>query len=270
MKYFKIIFVMIVLFSPFSVFASVRTCTRTKDALLIPNDVVVDESQYDIILKTPAVDSSEKLYDFAELFTPNQEKLLYKQIDEYIQYSGIEAVIVTTKDLNSFTLQDYTSNFYRYNNFLDDGIIFVIYTGGGKPEVLMNRESGEDGKVFDIYTDSRANQILTIISDELKKSNYYDAMDSGMKALYRFYNLYENGDYRVGKDGTLAKEIPWIEISIFSVSMMAIFILLFLSKIYRNNSLKYVDNLGNRIDESTLLIQKEVENFIGTTVSNKK
>ncbi len=270
MKYLKVIFVLMILFSPIPSFASTNTYTRTRENLLVPSDVTVGENDYDNILKTPAVDGSEKVYDFANMFVGNQETLLLKQVEQYIQYSGIDLVIVTTSKLNELSIEKYASYFYDYNNFKDDGIIFVIYNGAGRPEIFMDRKGGVESKVFDIYTDSRSNQVLSIISEKLKKDHYYDAMDDGIKALYGFYNSYENGDYRIGGDGTFDKEIPWLEIAIITVSLTVCFIVLLLYKLNNRNRLKYVDNLGDKIDDSTFMIQKEVENFIGSKITKKK
>ena len=56
-----------------NVFASTNTYTRTNDNLLVPEDVTVTSNNINDILKTPAVFSSEKIYDFADLYTDNEE-----------------------------------------------------------------------------------------------------------------------------------------------------------------------------------------------------
>src|SRR5574344_564031 len=116
-----------------NVFASTNTYIRTKEAPLVPKDVVVDENNINNILNTPAVSSSEKVYDYADLLTDDEEKKLVTNINEYISNSIIDVAIVTTNNLNGYSISDYAYNFYDYNDFMSDGVVFVIKVGGSEP-----------------------------------------------------------------------------------------------------------------------------------------
>ena len=77
MKYIKLLIVFILFISiPKNCLASTNTLTRTREKPLVPDRVIVDENNIDEILLTPAVSSNEKIYDFAELYTEEEEKKL--------------------------------------------------------------------------------------------------------------------------------------------------------------------------------------------------
>lgn len=127
-----------------NVFASTNTYTRTKEAPLVPKDVVVDENNINNILNTPAVSSSEKVYDYADLLTDDEEKKLVTNINEYISNSIIDVAIVTTNNLNGYSISEYAYNFYDYNDFMSDGVVFVIKVGGSEPEIFMGNSGATD------------------------------------------------------------------------------------------------------------------------------
>jgi len=266
MKYFKYLFIVIFLFGFISVFASTHTYTRTESDLLVPDDVVVDDSNRSIIMKTPAVNTNEKIYDFADLFTSKQETLLYQQLEKYVSYSGIDAVVVTVRDLGDFTIESYTNSFYDYNAFLEDGMILVFYKEQDKMNAYVGRKGEEDSKVYTIYTNSRINQILKVVREDIAKKDYNGATDNYIQTLFGFYNMDQNGDYRVGEDGKFKGRI-WIEIGIITFSITFIAVAFLIRKIMDNNYLKYKNDLENKINKSDSVMQKEEENYIDSILS---
>jgi len=269
MKYFKII---ILLFSTFFLLkldcnASVKTYTRTRDNLLVPKDVLVDETMIDSILVTPAVSSGEKVYDYANLLSDDEEKKIYEKLDEYIKRSKIDAIVVTTNDLGGKTLGDYTYNFYDYNEFMDDGVIFVIYMNQKNPEIYMGNSGKKDGNAFSIYTDIRINQTLEYVYKYIIDGNYYDAVNNYIKIVSGFYELDRHGDYRVNEEGEIVHNIPWVEIVILSLALTFIIVILAFSKYHKKNNLK---SLEEKLDTSTLKVLTESDNLTNTIVSDKK
>ena len=73
-KYIKLLIVLfLTIFISFNtVNASTNTKERTEDNYLISDKITVTESNKYNILQTPAVDASEKVYDFADLFTDSE------------------------------------------------------------------------------------------------------------------------------------------------------------------------------------------------------
>ena len=85
-KILKITLVMLTIFTLniVPVYASTNTKERTEDNYLVEDWVTVTEDNKNNILTTPAIDATEKVYDFADLFTDEEEQQLYTKITNYI------------------------------------------------------------------------------------------------------------------------------------------------------------------------------------------
>ena len=79
-KIFNIIICLLFCFSfnVIEVFADVETFERTPENNYLVNgtDIIINDNMIPHILSTPAVDASVKVYDFANLYTENQEEIL--------------------------------------------------------------------------------------------------------------------------------------------------------------------------------------------------
>ena len=262
---------LLILFCPLWVHASTNTFTRSADNPLVPKDVVVSTTNLEDILKTPAVSASEKVYDYADLYTDQQEKLLFKKIDSYIDKSDIDLVVITTTDLNGFSLSQYTYNFYDYNDFKIEGIAFVIYLAPSEPQVYMGNSGDKTGKVFSIYSKVYIEQTLKYIYKDLKAANYYDATSDFIDIVDGLYDKSGNsGNYEISEKGEVVRQIPWIEIVILSIASTFIVVILFVFKIRKNNRLSNKDILSNKIDQRTLMFKTETDEYVGTSILRKK
>lgn len=241
--------------------ASVNTYTRTNDNLYLPKDVIVTDENYDSILKTPAVSSKEKIYDFADLFSEEEESSLYEKINDYIDYSNFDLAIITVDDIGDKSISDFAYNFYDYNDFLDDGVVFVIYKHPSDPEIFMGNSGKSDSKTFKIYSDYRINAILSYVYSDIEQGNYYSASVNYIKILKGFYEK-ENGDYKVDDDGNLVKRIPWIEIIVLSLSLTFIVVVFFIYGIKNSNKNNYKDYLDEVLDNNTLIVRKDIDEEI--------
>lgn len=270
MKFFKYYCFFILFFLAFqmNVFASGETRTRTEENLLVPKNVTVTEENKNSIMNTPSVDSSEKVYDFADLYTEQEKKKIYKKIADYIDHSDFDACVVTTKNLNGFSLSEYAENFYRYNEFRDTGVILVIYISTAEPQVQMDCFGN---KVSAIYTDSRTRQTLQYIYQDIKLGNYYSSTTDYINILNGFYNIdHTKGNYRVGSNGEVVKEIPWLEVSILSAAVTFIVVSLFVFQLQRHSKVTYIDNLGYKVDNNSMVVQLENDQLIDRSLSKEK
>lgn len=259
-KYLFLIFLLILLF-PLNCFASVKTYTRTKDNLRIPGDVVVDDNNRNIILKTPSINSSEKIYDFAEVLTSDEEMVVYNSIKDYIKESGFDISIVITRDLNGLSVSDYTYAFYDYNDFKDDGISFLIYLNEENPEIFMGVYGNDSNEVSSIYYDKRINQILEYIyKNYIIDNNYYGACTKYVEIIQKFYEN-AHGDYKVDDEGEVVKAIPWIEIIIISLAGTFIIMMLLLRK---NKNIKIIayDFIKKSVNYNTMIVKCESDQII--------
>ena len=84
------------------------------------------------VLSTPYVDASLKIYDYANIISPQIEESLKTKIDSFIKETGFDMVILTdSREYYSTTENEtYATDFYDYNDFgigdKNDGILFEI------------------------------------------------------------------------------------------------------------------------------------------------
>ena len=269
MKYFRWVIILLLLL-PLSVFASTNTYTRTKEKPLVPPDVLVKDDIIQDILKTPAVEASEKVYDYAELLTDQEERELYKQISDFVKKSNIDLVIVTTKDMNGFTIKDYAYNFYDYNDFKIEGVIFIISLEGKEPEIYMGNSGDSNGRVITTYTKARINQTLKYVYQDISIGNYYTATANFVKIINGFYDIDRNGDYYVDENGTVVRSLPWTEIVILAIAISFIIIILCIYQIRNNNRINNKFSMGSLIDDNTLTFKLNSDEYYESSVIRKK
>lgn len=260
MKKMKRILVLIVVFLliPKNTFASTKTYTRTNDKMYLPSDVTVTESNRNDILNTPAVNSSEKIYDFANILSDEEEEKLFNQIKEYMSESNMDAVIVTTKDLNGFSISNYAYNFYDYNDFLKDGTVLVISTGGEEPSIFMGISGDKEDEIFSIYPSETINKILKYIYPNFKNGTNYKGLSDYIKLLKGFYEKVKGssgGEYTVGEDAKVVKKIPWIEILVLSTTLTFVLTFFIYYHFKEKNKISNKKNIEKYIDESTLMVK---------------
>ena len=273
MKYIKFVILSVIclFFIPISCFASTNEFPRSKENPLVPENVTVTDANIQDILNTPAVDSSEKIYDFAQLYSEDEEKELYKEISNYIKTTKYDLVVVTTDSLKGYSIGNYANNFYTFNKFQKTGIVFVVSIGGFEPELFMGNIGDTSEKIFSIYTHSRINQTLKYIYTDIRKGNYYNATEDYLKILQGFFDI-EDGNYQVNSHGQVVKSIPWIPIAILGISLTFIICICMIYTMKLHNKNLFNSNLERKIDSSTFNIQTEVNELItnyGRSINKK-
>ena len=145
------------------------------------------------VQSTPLVDSSKKIYDFADILTAEEEKEIYAKIEQFIEKTNMDMVIVSVDMPYSVDSknEDFAADFYDYNDF---GIDFSKYSG-----TLLLRNNYSRDKYYDMYTfgdaqlyfdQSRYDDILDGIYSYFTSSNYVDGMS---KFISRCSSYYDNG-----------------------------------------------------------------------------
>ena len=173
-KIFKITLVMLTIFTLniVPVYASTNTKERTEDNYLVEDWVTVTEDNKNNILTTPAIDATEKVYDFADLFTDEEEQQLYTKITNYINEYNLDLAVVTI-DENNKTPREYADDFYDYNDFNQQGgILFLID--------MYNRKiyMSTTGEAIKMYNDYRINTALDEVYTYMSDEEYYEGTSS--------------------------------------------------------------------------------------------
>ncbi len=245
MKIRKIIYLIVIciLFNCYDVFASTKVNIRTDDNLLVPGGIVVNESNKNDILSTPAVNSDEKIYDFAEVLTDKEEAALYKKVMEFVNETNMDLVIVTIKDNPIDNTKDYAHNFYQYNYFRDDGLLLLIdFDEGG---IYMTT----DGLAYQLFPNSRMQPILKNVYNKLLKKEFYTACSMFVNSVGGFVGIGEvtkGEDVTIDVDGTVHKDSIVLEALVFALIGTAIgmFILVSMNKMVKmaKSSIEFLDN----------------------------
>ena len=168
-----ILFVLLVL-CPSFVLASTNTKNRedAENYGVTKFEVTNEKKQY--VLKTPYVDESEKIYDFSEILSEEDESKILEEIREFNEKTDFDLVILT-KDLTySYDKEneDYAADFYDFNNFSNDGILFFRNTYSSDP--YFDIYSFGDAQLY--FYDTRLNNILDDIFDDIHEGNYYEGI----------------------------------------------------------------------------------------------
>ena len=258
MKYLKIFLWFISTFFLFNI--SCLALDFSNETLFLSDRVNVNSAT----LKIPIVSSEDKIYDYLNLLSKQDMNNLKNKIDDFVKETKIDIAIVITNELYDLSINEYSNNFYDYNNFLDEGVVFVIYLNEKEPEIYMGNNGDKSSKIFNIYNDKRIKQILTYIYKDIESENYSKAINDYITILDGFYRL-AGENYKVSQNGKIVKIIPWLEISVNAVCLTFILIILLISRFYGK---KKIINYQAKIDYNSLMIKTEYDKLISNKVSN--
>ena len=249
------------------VFASTKTYERTTDNLRVPSNVVVNEENINYILNTKAVDASEKIYDFANILTEKEEKKLYKEVDSFVEDTALDLVMLTEKDNLNLDSANYAFNFYDYNNFNRNGLIFFIHEVDNKFNIYM----WTSGDVYGIYTQKRIKDILEYIHVSFDNKDTYKGMSDFVKIVHGFYIADKKGELaKIDSTGNVIKTVPWFDIIVLAVALT--FVIIFSVFFLKKKEKGVEKNIRNYLNTEKVKLEKIEEKFLGGRVlrENKK
>ena len=131
---------------PLNVFASTNTQDRnTLSNLGVNKKWEITDNNRQNVLNSYKVDASEKIYDFAEILSEQDEEWLYDTIKDFIEKYKMDLVVLTDKFSYSYDKEneDYAVDFYDYNDF---GIDFDKYNG-----IIIFVNMNESNRYFNFY-----------------------------------------------------------------------------------------------------------------------
>lgn len=144
---------------------------------------------------TPVVDSTKKIYDYANLITKDEEEDLYNKVQEFINKYNMDMAIVTINSNPKSSSMAYADDFYDYNNFgkgaNNSGLLFLID--------MQNRNMwiSTTGDAIQIYTDSRINTILDYTYDKISNEDYNGCAQQFIEKASYFANKGIKGGSKV-------------------------------------------------------------------------
>lgn len=157
---------------------------------------------------TPSVDTSEKIYDYANLLTEEEKEKLHTSVISFIEEYDMDLVLVTISKnpygVSDYYTEEYSQDFYDYNNFgigtTKDGLIVLIDMDNRYPYITTT------GQAILVYDDERIQKIHDNAYYYLKNGNYYQALETyvdsiddyasdGIPESNKNYCINSNGEY---------------------------------------------------------------------------
>lgn len=221
----------------------------------------------------PCVDTTQKIYDYANILTDDEEAALKEQIYEYISETKSDLIIVT---VDSYYYQDsenedFAADFYDYNDF---GIDFDHYSG----TVLLRNVNISD-PYYNIYTFGdaqlyfygyRTENTLDVIYDDLHSGYYYNGFSrfiSKFKTYHKNGIPYSNKNDYLDDDGFYHKGFrpPFIICTVASFIVSLITVLVLKGK---HKTVKKETKADDYLDFDSVKYTKRENNFLNTITTS--
>ena len=271
-KIFNTIFiVLLTILSTINVYASTNTYDRnTLENYGVNKNVQDINSKLTHIMNTKKVDASEKIYDFSDILTDEEEQQLKVKIDQFIQDNNMDMVIVTDSFAYSYDRknEEYADDFYDYNDFgLNiehySGILLLRNTYQADPYYHMSTSG--DAQLY--FSDYRINRILDDIYDDIHSGNYYEGFSKwisysdnyvkqGLPSTASNYYLDDNGNMHRVKP----KYYPPIGIALLAGLAVAGTIIGIM--IAKNKMVKIARQAGEYLDKNSINITKREDTYL--------
>lgn len=276
MKNKNLIFILFI--SIFFCFSNVSAEVIEKDRSVEKNLGVnkhwtINDDNRDNVMNTPYVDASEKIYDFSDILTDEEESNLKDLINNYITHTNMDMVIVTVDLPYSYDSknEEYAADFYDYNDF---GLDFDKYSG-----VLLLRNTYESNPYYNVYmfgdaqlyyNFDRSEYMLDNIYYNLSHHYYYDGFSTFISNYLTYYNQGIPSDmkhYYVNEDGYLIEKFnpPYFLIFIGSTIISVISICVMVSK---NKMVKVATKARDYLNKGTLEFTDSRDEFINSRTTS--
>ncbi len=152
---------------------------------------------------TPSVDNEIKIFDYADLLTATEEKMLETSITHFIEIEDLDMVIVTI-DTNPYGVSDYYTEKYAEDFYLknaygkgnsNSGMIILLDMSNRYCFIKLF------GSAVEFYSDNAIERMHDNAIDYVADGDYYEAFDSYIDDayIYKNYDPYIGGDYDTPK-----------------------------------------------------------------------
>ena len=233
----------------------------------------INENNKSNVLRTPLVDSSLKVYDYADILSEENENEIKNLIGNFIEHTNMDMVFLTVNMsyYNDKVNEDYAADFYDYNDF---GLDFKNYSG-----VLLLRNAYQSDPYYNVYTFGdaqlyfdydRCENMLDNIYYDFKNSNYLEGFKIFVKEFTDYYDSgVVNSNNYVDKNGYVKQKfvIPYGRSIIISAGMTLILMLILIGK---NKMVKKAKNAKDYLDRSSINYKTKTDMFINTFTTRSR
>ena len=151
------------------------------------------------VLGSVAYATENRVFDYADLLTPEQESMLQQDIKSFQKDTAIDCVFLSSKEAID-SQSDYADSFYDQNQFgygkYKSGVLYLIDMYNRIP-ILSTA-----GSAIDIMTDLRIQYAHDICYNDLREGNYFDAARKMLVVLQAYiYDGVPFGQFRYDRGG---------------------------------------------------------------------
>ena len=273
----------LLLLLPVLVFASTNTKSREGVKNYGVTKFKVTEKIKKYVLKTPYVDANEKIYDFSNIFTDEEEVEVLNKINAFREKTDFDLVILSydlpySSDKEN---ENFATDFYDFNDFDRNGIILFRNTYAEDP--YYDIYSFGEAQLY--FYDTRLSSLLDDIYDHVHSGNYMSAMDTMINKLETYYTsgklkgyfidkdgiLRNEKDYTIDENGNLKKKVhyfaPVLPSLIFSAIVTAITMSIMVNK---NKMIRVATKATEYVDRKSIKYEQNEDKFITTSTTRTR
>ena len=274
MKKLKFIFFVFLLFFSMNVSASTDTFDRTSDNNYgVNKNIKINSYNKNNVLNTPYVNASEKVYDFADILTDEEEESIYNSIDSFIKKTNMDMVFVSVDMPYSYDSQneDFAADFYDYNDF---GIDFKNYSG-----VILLRNNYESARYYGMYMfgdaqlyydEGRYNNVLDSIYSDFVSKNYEEGIYTFVEMCNDYYDDGVSFQYRnsyIDENGFIQRRYSVPVFSCFVLSSIITLITMVIL-VMKNKMIKRASKASEYLNRNTINYSVNRDIFITTRTTS--
>lgn len=247
--------------------AEVNTCNREELDNYGVTKFEVNDNIKSYVMQTPCVYANEKVYDFVEILPLEVEERLQEKIKNFTEKTGFDFVIVTDSfpyNIDEMN-EDYAADFYDFNDFSKDGVIFFRNTNPADP-YYATYYFGEAQLYYEPDTDYFLDNIYSYI--------HGGSYEEGINYLIdMMLSDYERGDkltdYYVDADGYLvAKFKVGRSIIISGIAALVITIVYMSNLVSLNKMILVATKATNYVDRDNIRYAVNKNNFVNTITTS--
>ena len=259
-----------------NVFASTNTRDRNSlDNYGVNKHFQITDNNRSNVLNTKSVDATEKIYDFAEILTEEEEEELKIKVDDFVERNGMDLVILTDTFSYSRDIDNgyFAADFYDYNDF---GMSFDNYSG-----IVFLRNTNPSDPYYGMYTfgeaqlyfsQSREDDILDSIYDNIHSGSYLEGIEEFIEKTDKYIQQgkpKEAENYYIDENGIIHAyyRIPWAT-SIIISSVVTLIIMIILVK--KNRMIIKASKAEAYLNKGSINITNRKDVFISTHTSSYK
>lgn len=201
--------------------------------------------------------------DDAKLLSQDERDKLIVDIEKFRENYNMDAVIVTSNDLEGKPPMDYADDYYDYNGYglgdKNSGILLLIDMDDRRIWISTS------GDAIEYFTDNRIDSIIGDISKYLSNGEYFDACNIFLTDIqYYIDNGVPEGQYTYSEEEHTLKIVL---VALGVATVVAGITCIVVVNSYKNS--KSVSSV-NYVDNNSIVFTKRRDTFINTFTTRTK